>query len=160
VCSSDLHLDNCPRIWTLRDYHSPNLIWLPERFGVARVGLLDYQDAVMGAPAYDLMSLLQDARRDVPENVETELYAYYWQQLEHNDIAYDREDFDIAYAILGAQRCTKILGIFARLADRDNKPAYLAHIPRVRAYLERNLQHPYLKDLKHWFDCHLPPAAS
>jgi len=150
------HLEQCPKIWTLRDYHSPNLIWLPERDGIARVGLLDYQDAVLGAPAYDLMSLLQDARRDVSADEEAQLYAYYWQQLERTDVDYDREGFDFSYAILGAQRATKILGIFARLADRDNKPLYLAHMPRVRDYLERNLQHVRLKPLKQWFDRHLP----
>ena len=153
------HLEECPRIWTLRDYHSPNLIWLPERDGIARVGLLDYQDAVLGAPAYDLMSLLQDARRDISADEEAQLYAYYWQQLERAGVDYDRDDFDIAYAILGAQRATKILGIFARLADRDDKPGYLAHIPRVRAYLERNLKHAHLKHLKRWFDSHLPIEA-
>jgi len=149
------HVQEGPQIWCLRDYHSPNLIWLPKRDGIARVGLLDYQDAVWGPPAYDLMSLLQDARRDVPEDVETRLYDYYWRQLKQTDVA---------YAILGAQRAVKILGIFARLAARDNKPGYLAHIPRVRAYLERNLRHPRLHPLKHWFDRHLPvkklsPAA-
>jgi len=150
------HLEHSPRIWTLRDYHSPNLVWLPQRNGTARVGLLDYQDAVLGAPAYDLVSLLQDARRNIPHEVEADLYDYYWQQLGRTAVKYDRNDFDIAYAILGAQRATKILGIFARLADRDNKPGYLAHIPRVRAYLERNLQHPCLEHLKLWFDRHLP----
>lgn len=149
------HLEGCPRIWTLRDYHSPNLIWLPEREGLARVGLLDYQDGVMGSPAYDLMSLLQDARRDVSPEVEQEMYAYYWQQIAATKVKYDRADFDFAYAVLGAQRATKILGIFARLAKRDHKPGYLVHMPRVRAYLERNLQHPALQNLKSWFDLHL-----
>ena len=153
------HLEHCPKTWTLRDYHSPNLIWLPKREGIARVGLLDYQDAVLGAPAYDLMSLLQDARRDISADEEAQLYAYYWQQIERTDIDYDRDDFDFSYAILGAQRATKILGIFARLADRDNKPNYLAHMPRVRTYLERNLQHGRLKPLKRWFDRHLPRSA-
>ena len=150
------HLEECPRVWTLRDYHSPNLIWLPDRTGVARVGLLDYQDTVQGAPAYDLVSLLQDARRNVTADEEAHLYDYYWQQIEHTSLEYNRENFDSAYAVLGAQRATKILGIFARLAERDHKPAYLAHIPRVRAYLQRNLQHPHLEHLKSWFDVHLP----
>ncbi len=153
------HLVEGPRIWTLRDYHSPNLIWMPLRSGIARVGLLDYQDAVLGAPAYDLMSLLQDARRDVPQEVEAEMYSYYWQALARTDVAYDRDNFDLAYAILGAQRATKILGIFARLAKRDHKCGYLAHMPRVRAYLERNLRHAQLKHLRHWFDCHLSQEA-
>ncbi len=150
------HLEQSPRVWTLRDYHSPNLIWLPERDGIARVGLLDYQDAVLGAPAYDLVSLLQDARRDISVQEEVQLYTYYRQQIEHADVDYDRQDFDFTYAILGAQRATKILGIFARLADRDKKPRYLAHMPRVRDYLERNLHHARLKPLKRWFDRHLP----
>ena len=79
-----------------------------------------------------------------------------FRSLGRTDVDYDRDDFDFAYAILGAQRATKILGIFARLADRDNKPNYLAHIPRVRTYLERNLQHARLQTLKRWFDRHLP----
>jgi aminoglycoside/choline kinase family phosphotransferase len=149
------HLEQGPRLWCLRDYHSPNLIWLPHRDGIARVGLLDYQDAVLGSPAYDLMSLLQDARRDVSADEEASLYAYYWQQIERTAVDYDRNDFDFSYAILGAQRATKILGIFSRLADRDDKPGYLKHIPRVRAYLERNLQHAGLHSLKHWFAQHL-----
>ncbi len=149
------HLEDGPRICALRDYHSPNLVWMPQRSGIARVGLLDYQDAVLGPPAYDLMSLLQDARRDVSKEVEAEMYSYYWQGLARTDVKYDRDDFDLAYAILGAQRATKILGIFARLAARDHKPAYLAHLPRIRAYLERNLRHTQLKPLRHWFDRHL-----
>jgi len=153
------HLEVGPRICALRDYHSPNLIWMPQRSGIARVGLLDYQDAVLGAPAYDLMSLLQDARRDVPQEVEAEMYSYYWQGLAQTKVEYDREDFDLSYAILGAQRATKILGIFARLAKRDHKPHYLAHMPRVRAYLERNLQHRHLKPLRQWFDHHLPQGS-
>lgn len=149
-------LEDQPRIWTLRDYHSPNLIWLGTQKGVSRVGVIDYQDAVLGHPAYDLMSLLQDARRDVSADTEAELYTYYWEQMAKSNIEYDRQDFTTAYAILGAQRATKILGIFARLADRDQKPAYLAHMPRVQEYLARNLQHPKLAGLKNWFDHHLP----
>jgi len=102
---------------------------------------------------------LQDARRDVSAEEEAQFYAYYWQCLERTDVDYDRDDFDFDYAILGAQRATKILGIFARLADRDNKPLYLAHMPRVRDYLERNLQHARLQPLKRWFDRHLPTGV-
>lgn len=149
-------LEDGPHVWCLRDYHSPNLLWLEAREGVARIGLIDYQDAVLGHPAYDLMSLLQDARRDVSAKTEAELIAYYGQQMAQSGMDYDLEDFTTAYAILGAQRATKILGIFARLADRDNKPGYLVHVPRVQAYLMRNLQHPKLSALKNWFDQHLP----
>jgi N-acetylmuramate 1-kinase len=145
------------RVWALRDYHSPNLLWLPERQGLARVGIIDTQDALMGHPAYDLASMLQDARVDIDFDVADALYERYCA-LRKDDPHFDRGDFDVAYAILGAQRATKILGIFARLSMRDGKPGYLRHIPRVSRYLERNLAHPRLERLKRWFDAHLPPA--
>ncbi|MCA3555955.1 tRNA (adenosine(37)-N6)-threonylcarbamoyltransferase complex ATPase subunit type 1 TsaE [Aestuariivirga sp.] len=145
------------RVWALRDYHSPNLLWLPQRQGLARVGLIDTQDALMGHPAYDLASMLQDARVDVDVRLADELYEHYCL-LRTDDPHFDRANFDMAYAILGAQRATKILGIFARLSKRDGKHGYLHHIPRVSRYLERNLAHPRLAGLKHWFDTHLPPA--
>ncbi len=149
-------LDGQPTGWVLRDFHSPNLIWLPERSGVARVGILDFQDAVRGPRAYDLVSLAQDARRDIAAPLEARLLDHYCAGAGADDAAFDAEAFRTAYAILGAQRSTKILGIFARLAKRDGKRAYLAHIPRVSGYLERNLAHPALGDLKAWFDRHLP----
>jgi hypothetical protein len=139
-------------VWTLRDYHSPNLMWLPDREGLARVGLIDTQDCVLGHPAYDLASLLQDARVDIPFGTADELFDRYCGYRG----VFDRPEFARAYAILGAQRATKILGIFARLSKRDGKHGYLRHIPRVSRYLERNLQHPVLKDLKDWFAQHLP----
>lgn len=145
------------RVWALRDYHSPNLLWLPERAGLARVGLIDTQDALMGHPAYDLASMLQDARVDIDFGVADDLYERYCA-LRKDDPDFDRTDFDVAYAILGAQRATKILGIFARLSKRDGKHGYLRHIPRVSRYLERNLAHPRLARLKRWFDTHLPAA--
>jgi aminoglycoside/choline kinase family phosphotransferase len=144
-------------VWVLRDYHSPNLLWLPERRGLKRVGLIDTQDCLMGHPAYDLASLLQDARVDVAFGFADELHARY-HALRAVEPGYDAEAFDLAYAILGAQRATKILGIFARLSKRDGKHGYLRHIPRVSRYLERNLAHPKLSGLKDWFDRHLPPA--
>lgn len=145
------------RVWALRDYHSPNLLWLPERAGLARVGLIDTQDALLGHPAYDLASMLQDARVDVDFGFADDLYELYCT-LRKDDPNFERAAFDVAYAILGAQRATKILGIFARLSKRDGKPGYLRHIPRVSRYLERNLAHPRLAGLRRWFDTHLPPA--
>ena len=142
---------------TLRDYHSPNLLWLPERAGVARVGIIDFQDAMLGHAAYDLVSLLQDARLDVPEALETELLAHYLAGTRRHDPAFDEPGFTFAYRALGAQRNTKILGIFARLARRDGKPAYLPHIPRIWRYLQRDLAHDTLRPLQAWYDHHLPP---
>lgn len=146
-----------PRSLLLRDFHSPNIIWLPDRSGLQRIGLIDYQDAVIGHPAYDLVSLLQDARIDVTPEREQENLAYYLDARAEADRNFDAGRFQTAYAIMGAQRCSKILGIFARLNRRDGKPNYLKHIPRVSGYLERNLRHPVLADLKAWYDAHLPP---
>ena len=142
--------------WTLRDYHSPNLIWLPQREGLQRVGIIDFQDCVMGHPAYDVASLLQDARVTVPDDLELRLLSHYARQRRGADAAFDMSAFARAYAILGAQRATKILGIFARLDRRDGKPQYLAHIPRVEHYLRKNLAHPALADLSHWYQANLP----
>ena len=142
------------RVWTLRDYHSPNLLWLPEREGLARVGLIDTQDCLLGHPAYDLASMLQDARVDIPFDFADDLYDHYCA-LRVKAGHFDHGEFAMAYAILGAQRATKILGIFARLSKRDGKHGYLRHIPRVSRYLERNLAHPRLAKLKGWFDRHL-----
>lgn len=142
-------------VWTLRDYHSPNLLWLPERAGLRRVGLIDTQDAVLGHPAYDLVSLLQDARVDIPFETADGLFAAYCN-LRQSQGRFNREAFAISFALLGAQRATKILGIFARLSKRDGKHGYLRHVPRVSRYLERNLQHGALAPLRAWFDRHLP----
>lgn len=147
--------------WTLRDYHSPNLIWLPEREGIARVGLVDFQDCVMGHPAYDVASLLQDARVTVPDELELKLLGGYARLRKHFDANFDMTTFARAYAILGAQRATKVLGIFARLDKRDHKPGYHAHMPRVESYLRKNLNHPALANLRGWYDEYLwsGPAA-
>jgi aminoglycoside/choline kinase family phosphotransferase len=142
--------------WTLRDVHSPNLIWLPDREGIRRVGLLDFQDAVMGHPAYDVASLLQDARVTVPAELELKLLGLYAAERRAADPSFDMAAFAAAYAILAAQRATKILGIFARLDRRDGKPAYLRHLPRIRAYLRRNLAHPALARLRTWYEAQLP----
>ena len=152
-------LDALPPALVLRDYHSPNLLWLPEREGIARVGVIDFQDAMQGPAAYDLVSLLQDARVDVPPELEADLLDHYCAQVAAQRADFDAEAFRFAYAALGAQRNTKILGIFARLAKRDGKPHYLAHIPRLWRYLERDLAHPKLSRLRSWYDRHLGAEA-
>ena len=140
--------------WVLRDFHSPNLLLTNDK-----VSVIDFQDAQIGHPAYDLVSLLQDARLDVPAEVEAELLDYYCEACQRNESKhFNRDDFLRSYAILGAQRNTKILGIFARLAIRDHKRAYLAHIPRIWTYLERNLDHPEVENLRAWYDMHFHPA--
>ena len=126
-------------VMILRDYHAENLIWLPGRKGIARVGLLDFQDAMTGHRAYDLVSLLQDVRRDVPAGIETRMLARYIDGSGTNDHA-----FRTAYAVLGAQRNLRILGVFARLATDYGKPRYVDLIPRVWAHLVRDLDHPAL----------------
>jgi aminoglycoside/choline kinase family phosphotransferase len=145
-----------PTTWTLRDYHSPNLIWLPERQGLARVGIIDFQDTVLGHPAYDVASLLQDARVDASADFELRLLGLYIRERRAREPAFDMQAFARAYAVLAAQRATKILGIFARLDKRDGKPGYLAHLPRIEGYLARNLAHPALEGLRAWHAKHLP----
>lgn len=144
-------------VWTLRDFHSPNLLWLPERDGLKRVGLIDTQDALLGHPAYDLVSLIQDARMDIGGTLPAELYDYYCGLRAGR--RFDAADFSAAFAILGTQRATKILGIFARLFKRDGKRGYLGHLPRVSRYLSANLRHPVLARLRRWYDLHLPTLA-
>ena len=144
------------RTWTLRDYHSPNLIWLPERTGLQRVGIIDFQDCVLGHPAYDVVSILQDARVTVSGELELRLLSHYAHKRRESDANFDMASFARAYAVLGAQRATKILGIFARLAKRDRKPQYLAHLPRVESYIVKNLTHPALSGLRAWYETHLP----
>jgi N-acetylmuramate 1-kinase len=148
-----------PKTWALRDFHSPNLIWLPGREGHRKVGLIDYQDCVLGHPAYDMVSLAQDARVTVPEALELQLLAAYVRARRMADPAFDVGAFTAAYALLGAQRATKILGIFVRLDRRDGKPAYLKHLPRVEAYLRRCLAHPALAKLRGWYEANLPGFA-
>ncbi|MGD9919880.1 MAG: tRNA (adenosine(37)-N6)-threonylcarbamoyltransferase complex ATPase subunit type 1 TsaE [Pseudorhodoplanes sp.] len=142
--------------FVLRDYHSPNLIWLPDRTGYRRVGLLDFQDAVIGPAGYDVASLLQDARVDVPDQLERELFTRYVRKRGESDSSFDRAAFANVYAVMAAQRATKILGIFARLDRRDGKPQYLRHMPRVWRNLQRALGHPALSDLAAWYDTNVP----
>ncbi|HZA01337.1 MAG TPA: phosphotransferase, partial [Hyphomicrobiaceae bacterium] len=145
-----------PPGWVLRDYHSPNLIWLAERTGLQRVGIIDFQDALQGHPAYDLVSLLQDARLDVSSELEAMLFEHYCNAVSASEREFDHAAFSFAYAALGAQRNTKILGIFTRLAVRDGKSHYLRHIPRIWRYLERNLAHVALRPLQDWYNLNFP----
>jgi tRNA threonylcarbamoyl adenosine modification protein YjeE len=146
-----------PATWVLRDYHSPNLLWLPDREGIARVGVLDFQDAMLGPAPYDLVSLLQDARVDVPDQMEITLLGRYVKARLAVDNDFQTNPFVQLYVTLGVQRATKILGIFARLDRRDGKPQYLRHLPRIWRYLRRSLIHPALDDLKAWYDTNVPP---
>jgi hypothetical protein len=148
-------IDSAPT-WVLRDFHSPNLLWLPDRNDVARIGILDFQDAAMGPAAYDVASLLQDARVDVSEELEVALLGQYAYARRVADPAFDTAEFVRSYATLAAQRATKILGIFARLDERDGKPQYLRHVPRVWRYLQRSLAHPALTPLRTWYTLNVP----
>ena len=137
-----------PGVVVLRDYHAENLMLLGS---LQEQGLLDFQDALIGHPAYDLVSLLQDARRDVSPALEAEMLAHYLRETGASE-----EDFRADYARLGAQRNAKIVGIFVRLWKRDGKPRYLELIPRVWALLERDLAHPALAPVARWFDANVP----
>ncbi len=134
------------KVTVLRDYHAENIMLLDD----GQQGIIDFQDALVGHPAYDLVSLLQDARRDVSPALEAEMLAYY------HDAAKPGADFDAHYALLGAQRNTKIIGIFTRLWKRDGKERYLSFLPRMWELLERDLAHPDLAPIKIWFDTHIP----
>lgn len=143
-------LDDGARGVSLRDFHAQNALWLPDRQGVARLGILDYQDAVRAHPAYDLVSALQDARRDVDPQIAAAQIARFCTQA-----GYDPSRFGAIYALLGAQRALRILGIFARLCLGYGKPRYLEFMPRVWAHLQANLRHPALDDLKQLVDAGL-----
>jgi N-acetylmuramate 1-kinase len=151
-------LITAPPGWMLRDYHSPNLLWLPERTGNARVGVIDFQDALQGPWAHDVMSLLQDARVDVPAALENHLLDRYCARLSLQEPGFEAAAFREIYAIYGALRATRLLGLWVRLLRRDGKPHYLQHAPRTWDYLARNLRHPALQSLRLWYDRHFPPA--
>lgn len=144
-----------PDTLVLRDYHVDNLMWLRDREGVAACGLLDFQDARIGPVSYDPVSLFEDARRDVPGALTARLLRRYLGAFP----ALDRAAFEASYAIMGAQRSAKILGIFTRLDRRDGKPQYLTHIPRVWRWLEGDLAHPALAAVREWFERHVPREA-
>jgi aminoglycoside/choline kinase family phosphotransferase len=146
------------RVFVHRDYHAQNLLWLPQRQGVARVGLIDFQDAVAGSPAYDLISLTEDARRDVSPELAEAATAHYLAAMKAQGTPVDETAFRREMAVMAAQRNAKIVGIFARLYKRDGKPRYLDFLPRVWTYLERDLAHPALSDLRAWYDRVIPKA--
>jgi aminoglycoside/choline kinase family phosphotransferase len=147
------------KTWVLRDFHSPNLIWLGERQDLARVGVIDFQDAVLGPAAYDLVSLLQDARIDIPEMLELSLLTRYIKARRAADDSFDPAAFAELYAIMSAQRNTRLLGTFARLNRRDGKPQYLRHQPRIWTYLSRSLAHPALARAREWYSANVPPPV-
>jgi aminoglycoside/choline kinase family phosphotransferase len=142
--------DDAPKVTVLRDYHAENIMLIPGHERSRGLGLLDFQDALVGHPAYDLVSLLQDARRDVSPDVEKAMLAFY------KEIRAPRGDFDTAYAVLGAQRNAKIVGIFTRLWQRDGKLHYLSFLPRMWGLLERDLAHPALAPVAEWFAANIP----
>ena len=137
-----------PGVTVLRDYHAENIMLLG---ALQKQGLLDFQDALVGHRAYDLVSLLQDARRDVSQELEAVMFDHYREQT-----GVDGSEFLADYATLGAQRNAKIVGIFVRLWRRDGKPRYLSLIPRVWRLLERDLMHPALAPVAAWFDQNIP----
>jgi aminoglycoside/choline kinase family phosphotransferase len=147
-----------PPGWFIRDFHSPNLLWLPERRGLARVGMLDFQDALAESSAFDLLSLLQDNRIEVPAALEAELLDYYCTEVTARERTFDSAHFRSIYAAFGAQRHTRIVGLWVRLLRRDGKPGYLKHMAKAWDYLARNLKHPDLSTLRAWYDTHLPPG--
>lgn len=136
----------------LRDFHAQNLFWLPERTGQARVGLIDFQDALFAHPAYDLASFLEDARRDVDPSLFEPLKQRF---CEKSGLRYD-DDFHAAYAVMAAQRNTKVIGFPVRADVKFGKPQYRHLIPRVRDHLKRDLSHPACADLQDWFAAHVP----
>jgi aminoglycoside/choline kinase family phosphotransferase len=141
-----------PDLVILRDYHADNLIWLPEREGLERVGLLDFQDAMTGPRTYDLVSLLEDARRDVAPKTVAMAFDRYLAAFP--DL--DAEAFRRTYAVAGAQRNCRIIGVFCRLLTRDGKPGYQDLLPRVWGHLAHDLEHPVNAPLKDWLDRWVP----
>src|SRR6476646_7091532 len=142
--------DDLGPVTVLRDYHAENVMLVQGREGVAHFGLLDFQDALAGHPAYDLASVLEDARRDVPPALEREMIDRYVAATGHG------EAFERAYWALAAQRNTRILGVFTRLWKRDNKPHYRKFQARMWGLLERDLEHPTLAPVLAWFDANVP----
>ncbi|MGE3246815.1 MAG: tRNA (adenosine(37)-N6)-threonylcarbamoyltransferase complex ATPase subunit type 1 TsaE [Beijerinckiaceae bacterium] len=153
-------LSGAKTTWVLRDYHSPNIIWLPERKDLQQVGLIDFQDCVIGLPAYDVASLFQDARITIPDDLELRLLSHYARKRREADPGFDVAGFARHYAAMCAQRGTKILGIFARLSRRDGKHQYLDHIPRIERYVAKALAHPQLADIKAWYAQHMPQVVA
>lgn len=143
----------------LRDFHSPNLFWLPHKSGLSRVGLIDFQDALAEHWAYDVCSLLQDARVDVTEEIEARELERYCREVRRFEPAFDEHEFRAAYAAFGLQRNTRLVGLWVRLLRRDGKPHYLRHMSRTWRYIERNGCHGDLAPLAAWFDRHVPSSV-
>lgn len=137
--------------WILRDYHSPNLMWRPLESGTNRIGLIDYQDALIGPSAYDVASLCQDARYSVPADMEHHLKKRYITARENQTKSFDVNAFERDYAIIAAQRGMRLLGLWPRLKYRDGKDHYMIHMPRTKEYLRRTFTHPVLHQLKVWY---------
>lgn len=148
-------IDAGPRTLFLRDFHSPNMLWLARNEGARRVGLIDFQDALIGSRAYDVVSVLQDARKDVPRAREEAMLKLYVERAKLELEGFDEAVFRASYAALGAERALRLIGLWPRLLKRDNKPHYMAHMPRTMEYLQRNLAHPELKPLKDWLETHM-----
>jgi len=140
------------KTWVMRDFHSPNILWQAEASGTDRIGVLDFQDALIGHPAYDVASLAQDARAPLTEEDEARLKARYVAGRRAADRAFDVEAFETAYAVFAAQRATKVLGAFTRFALVEGKPGYQRHRERLKALLRRTLLHPVLSPLRLWYD--------
>jgi N-acetylmuramate 1-kinase len=140
----------------LRDYHSPNLFWRVHEIGINRVGVIDFQDALAEPWAYDLVSLLQDARVDVPRDLEAAEIARYCRAVAAFDPQFDAAAFAKTYAAFGAQRNTRLIGLWVRLLKRDGKPGYMLHMARTWDYVARNLTYPGLAPLRHWYETHFP----
>ncbi len=138
--------------WVMRDFHSPNILWQPRAGGLDRIGVIDFQDALVGHPAYDVASLAQDARVPLSADQEQHLKARYiaGRRADHSGV--DKQAFDAAYALLALQRATKVLGIFTRLALAEGKPGYRRHRERLKALIRRNLSHPVLSPLRLWYE--------
>ncbi|MGN6514453.1 MAG: aminoglycoside phosphotransferase family protein [Rhizomicrobium sp.] len=145
-----------PPVLIHRDYHAQNLLWLPQKKDHARVGILDFQDAVSGSRAQDLMHLVQDARRDVSTDVTDATIRRYLDASHERGMALDKEQFGAEMAIISGQRLARIVGVFGRLYKRDNKPRYLEYLPRVWGHLNKDLSHPALSGLKRWYDRAIP----
>ena len=136
----------------LRDFHAENIFWLPKRGPIADIGLIDFQDALFTHPAYDLVSLIEDIRRDVDPSLTESLKARFCQK---SGLVYD-DDFRAAYAVIGAQRATKLLGFPVRADKAFGKPQYRALLPRVKRHLQHSLSHDALADIRNWYARHVP----
>jgi aminoglycoside/choline kinase family phosphotransferase len=148
-------VDPAGATWVMRDLHSPNILWQADATGTDRVGVIDFQDALIGHPAYDVASLAQDARVPLTEDQEMHLKARYMAGRQAQDAAFDAAAFETAFAVMGLQRATKVLGIFTRLALAEGKPGYQQHRSRLKEVIRRNLAHPVLSDMRLWYEPYL-----